>query len=77
MKTRHADKEKRPPKASAHVCPQCGFAIDLKNLGLREGATGLVTCPKCDWSGHHRDRSEGLNKLEQQSPKSAQSGIVE
>jgi predicted RNA-binding Zn-ribbon protein involved in translation (DUF1610 family) len=51
MGARHADKEKRQPKASAHVCPQCGLAIDLKDLGLREGATGLVTCPKCDWSG--------------------------
>jgi uncharacterized paraquat-inducible protein A len=51
METHHAVKEKRQPKASAHVCPQCGFAIDLKNLGLREGATGLVTCPKCDGSG--------------------------
>jgi predicted RNA-binding Zn-ribbon protein involved in translation (DUF1610 family) len=51
METHHADKEKRQPKASAHVCPQCGFAIALKDLGLRAGATGLVTCPECDWSG--------------------------
>ena len=36
---------------SAHTCPQCGFSINLKDLGLREGATGLVTCPKCEWSG--------------------------
>lgn len=36
---------------SAHVCPKCGFSVGLKNLGLRVGATGVVTCPKCDWSG--------------------------
>jgi rubrerythrin len=29
METHHADKKKRQPKASAYVCPQCGFAIDL------------------------------------------------
>lgn len=51
MEAQHPDKENRPPKTSAHVCPQCGFAIDLKDLGLREGATGLVTCLHCDWSG--------------------------
>jgi ssDNA-binding Zn-finger/Zn-ribbon topoisomerase 1 len=38
-------------KMSAHVCPCCGFAIDLKDLGLRGSTTGLVTCPKCEWSG--------------------------
>jgi len=36
---------------SAHVCPRCGFPIDLEALGLRGGTTGLVTCPKCEWSG--------------------------
>jgi len=44
-------KDERKLKASAHVCPQCGFSIDLKDLGLRVAATGLVACPKCDWSG--------------------------
>jgi predicted RNA-binding Zn-ribbon protein involved in translation (DUF1610 family) len=43
--------EKKPSKTSAHVCPRCGFSIDLEELGLRAGTTGLVTCPKCDWSG--------------------------
>lgn len=41
----------RVPHMSAHVCPQCQFAINLKDIGLREGATGLISCPKCDWSG--------------------------
>jgi predicted RNA-binding Zn-ribbon protein involved in translation (DUF1610 family) len=51
METHQAGKEKRQPKASAHVCPQCGFAIYLKDFGLREGAIGLVTCFKYGWSG--------------------------
>jgi ribosomal protein L37AE/L43A len=36
---------------SAHVCPQCGFRINIAEIGLRESTTGIVTCPKCDWSG--------------------------
>jgi predicted RNA-binding Zn-ribbon protein involved in translation (DUF1610 family) len=51
MAAQQPGKNERKLKASAHVCPQCGFSIDLKDLGLRGGATGLVTCPKCDWSG--------------------------
>jgi predicted RNA-binding Zn-ribbon protein involved in translation (DUF1610 family) len=43
--------EGKQPKLSAHVCPQCGFSIDLNDIGWRGGAKGLVTCPKCDWSG--------------------------
>jgi hypothetical protein len=33
------------------VCPECGFSIELKNIGLTEATTGLITCPECDWSG--------------------------
>jgi predicted RNA-binding Zn-ribbon protein involved in translation (DUF1610 family) len=51
MTDQEADGSKRKLKTSVHVCPQCGFAINLKELGLRGGTTGLVTCPKCDWSG--------------------------
>jgi ribosomal protein L37AE/L43A len=36
---------------SAHVCPQCGTPILIENIGLREMTTGIITCPKCDWSG--------------------------
>ena len=43
--------EKRKEWNSAHVCPRCGFPIDLEEIGLRGGTTGFVTCPKCDWSG--------------------------
>jgi hypothetical protein len=46
-----AEGGKKPKKTSAHVCPRCGFSIDLKDIGLRVGTTGLVTCPRCDWSG--------------------------
>lgn len=51
MEAQRSDKNNRQPKASAHVCPQCGFPIDLNDIGWRGGATGLVTCPKCEWSG--------------------------
>ena len=45
------DKDKRKQWESAHVCPQCEFPIELRNIGLAETTTGLITCPKCDWSG--------------------------
>jgi predicted RNA-binding Zn-ribbon protein involved in translation (DUF1610 family) len=46
-----SDRDGKKLKASAHVCPQCGFSTNLRDLGLRGGTTGLVTCPQCDWSG--------------------------
>jgi predicted RNA-binding Zn-ribbon protein involved in translation (DUF1610 family) len=51
MEAKPPDGDGERPKVSAHVCPQCGFSINLKDLGLRESATGLVTCPKCDTPG--------------------------
>ncbi len=51
MKAQQTDKRGKQRKISAHVCPQCGFTIDLKDLGFRGSATGLVSCPKCEWSG--------------------------
>jgi uncharacterized paraquat-inducible protein A len=44
------NKNQKTPKSSVHICPQCGFSIDLIELGLPGGATGFMTCPKCDWS---------------------------
>ena len=44
------DEKRKQPKMSAHVCPQCGFSVNLKDVGLRGGTTGLVTCRNCDWS---------------------------
>lgn len=49
---------------SVHVCPQCRFVINLKDLGLKGGATGVVICPQCEWSGPveihivHREAAE-------------------
>ena len=36
---------------SSHVCPRCGSATNLAEIDLRAITTGIVTCPKCDWSG--------------------------
>jgi len=47
---RHNKDESRQME-SAHVCPQCGTPILIENIGLREMTTGIITCPKCDWSG--------------------------
>ena len=51
METENRDENARRLQKSAHICPQCGLSINLKDIGLREGATGIVTCPKCEWSG--------------------------
>jgi len=51
MEAEPRDKNERKEWKSAHVCSQCGFPIDLKNVGLVEATTGFITCPKCDWSG--------------------------
>ena len=51
MAAKRPDKDERRRKASAHVCPQCGLSINLKDIGLKGGTTGLITCPKCDLSG--------------------------
>jgi ribosomal protein L37AE/L43A len=51
MEPERQDSNEEKQWESAHVCPQCGFSISLKDLGLKGGATGVVTCPKCDWSG--------------------------
>ena len=36
---------------SSHVCARCGSATHLSEIALRAITTGIVTCPKCDWSG--------------------------
>lgn len=51
MAAKSRDKDHLGQWESFHVCPQCGFPMDLAKLGLRGSTTGLVTCPKCDWSG--------------------------
>jgi hypothetical protein len=36
---------------SAHVCQRCQHVINLAEIDLRSIRTGIVGCPKCDWSG--------------------------
>jgi hypothetical protein len=36
---------------SAHRCPQCGYVLNLEEIDLRAITTGIITGPKCDWSG--------------------------
>ena len=36
---------------SAHMCPKCGLIIDLANIDFKAITTGMLTCPRCDWSG--------------------------
>lgn len=50
-KQRQPSKDTLKPPENAHVCPKCGTPILIENLGLREATTGILTCPKCDWSG--------------------------
>ena len=45
------DKGEAKEWQSAHVCPQCGHAVALKDIGLMERSMGLITCPQCNWSG--------------------------
>jgi len=54
MEAQQPDKDHKQPKISVHVCPQCGFAINSKDLGLRACATGVVTCPM--WPGQDRSK---------------------
>jgi ribosomal protein L37AE/L43A len=36
---------------NAHVCPACGHPTLIKELELGETTTGIISCPKCPWSG--------------------------
>lgn len=36
---------------SVHRCPQCSHVVNLEEIDLRAIATGIIACPKCDWSG--------------------------
>ena len=35
---------------SVHLCPKCGHALNLEQTDLEAVTSGIVTCPKCDWS---------------------------
>jgi hypothetical protein len=36
---------------SVHVCPKCGHILNLALIDLKAITTGIVDCPKRDWSG--------------------------
>ena len=36
---------------SVHICPNCGEVINLEAINLHEITTGIVSCPRCEWSG--------------------------
>jgi hypothetical protein len=36
---------------SVHRCAQCSHVVNLEKIDLRTIATGIISCPKCDWSG--------------------------
>ena len=36
---------------SAHKCPDCGQVINLRDLDLKDVATGIVACSSCGWVG--------------------------
>ena len=36
---------------SVHVCPSCTNVINLAEMDLRAITTGIVSCPRCEWSG--------------------------
>ncbi len=51
MESERPEKNETRQWESAYVCPQCGNAITLKDIGVMERTTGVITCPKCKWSG--------------------------
>jgi predicted RNA-binding Zn-ribbon protein involved in translation (DUF1610 family) len=36
---------------SVHRCPKCGHVVNMADIDLRAISTGIIACPKCDWSG--------------------------
>jgi ssDNA-binding Zn-finger/Zn-ribbon topoisomerase 1 len=36
---------------SVHVCPKCAFVTNLSEIDLKTVTTGIINCPRCDWSG--------------------------
>ena len=36
---------------SVHICPKCGFVLNLCDIDLRTVTTGIVECPRCEWVG--------------------------
>ena len=36
---------------SVHVCEKCGHRLNLADIDLMAITSGIVECPKCEWSG--------------------------
>ena len=49
---------------SVHVCPNCGTAINLADINFHEVTTGIVLCPRCEWSGRIEIQIVSGNSLE-------------
>jgi Sigma-70 region 2 len=48
---------------SAHVCPSCEYVIPLADLDMGAVTTGIVSCPRCDWSGRIEIRVVNANRI--------------
>jgi ssDNA-binding Zn-finger/Zn-ribbon topoisomerase 1 len=51
MKSHTPEPSEKSEWKSVHKCPKCGHELSLAKLNLYETTTGIVTCPKCKWSG--------------------------
>lgn len=50
---------------SVHKCPKCGHIVNLDETSLRVIATGMITCPICQWFGPVRIK---ITEHEQEDP---------
>lgn len=60
MRLKPPDGIARKQWESAHTCPRCGNVINLEEINLRTIATGIIACPKCEWSRPRVDYSVNL-----------------
>lgn len=51
MGTNGAGSPRKKHWESAHLCPGCGFVINLAEIDLRAITTGILLCSRCEWSG--------------------------
>jgi hypothetical protein len=51
MSPQSKDPRGRKQWESVHLCPRCAHVINLEEIDLRTITTGIINCPKCDWSG--------------------------
>ncbi len=43
---------------SVHKCPKCGYTVNLGETDLSVIGTGMISCPRCGWSGPVRIKIE-------------------